>query len=61
MTKVYALTLDHRTHALGPEARRGCCRYWVVIKPGGTFISWLLLRAIKQQAEHADGTGRPSR
>jgi hypothetical protein len=47
----YTLTLEHRTHALGPDARRGFRRYWIVIKPGGNFVSWLLLRAIKQRAE----------
>jgi hypothetical protein len=59
-TKGYTLTLEHRTHALGPEARRGFRRYWIAIKPGGNFVSWLLLRAIKRLAERehaAEGGG----
>lgn len=52
----YTLTLEHRTHALGPAARRGFRRYWLVIKPGGNFVSWLLLRAIRRRAEQGRGT-----
>jgi hypothetical protein len=47
----YRLTLEHRTHALSPTARRNFARYWLAIKPGGNFVSWLLLRAVKQRAE----------
>ncbi|MBX3013091.1 MAG: hypothetical protein KF832_16355, partial [Caldilineaceae bacterium] len=47
----YRLTLEHRTHALSPAARRHFALYWVAIKPGGNFVSWLLLRAIKRRAE----------
>jgi len=56
-TDGYTLTLEHRTHALGPAAQRGFRRYWIAIKPGGNFVSWLLLRAIKRRAEQRYGTG----
>jgi hypothetical protein len=57
----YTLALEHRTHALGPDARRGFPRYWVAIKPVGNLVSWLLLRAIKRRAERTDGTARSAR
>ncbi|HMN31613.1 MAG TPA: hypothetical protein PKE45_25925 [Caldilineaceae bacterium] len=47
----YRLTLEHRTHALSPTARWKFALYWLGIKPGGNFVSWLLLRAIKRRAE----------
>jgi hypothetical protein len=49
----YRLTLEHRTHALSPSARLKFAFYWLAIKPGGNFVSWLLLRAIKRRAERA--------
>jgi hypothetical protein len=49
----YRLTLTHRTHALSNEARRKFALYWLGIKPGGNFVSWLMLRAIKQITERA--------
>lgn len=48
---LYRLTLEHRTQPLGPDARRKFARYWLVIKPMGNFVAWLLLRAIKRRAE----------
>ncbi|MBV7331541.1 hypothetical protein KFU94_25555 [Chloroflexi bacterium TSY] len=45
------LTLEHRTHALSSAARWKFALYWLGIKPGGNFVSWLLLRAIKRRAE----------
>jgi hypothetical protein len=47
----YTLTLEHRTQALSPAARWKFALYWLGIKPGGNFVSWLLLRAIKRHAE----------
>jgi hypothetical protein len=49
----YRLILEHRTHALSLSARRKFALYWLAIKPGGNFVSWLLLRAVKRQAEAA--------
>jgi hypothetical protein len=49
----YRLTLTHRTHALSQAARWKFALYWIGIKPGGNFVSWLLLRAIKSLAEEA--------
>lgn len=49
----YRLTLTHRTHALSRQARWKFALYWLGIKPGGNFISWLMLRAIKSIAEKA--------
>jgi hypothetical protein len=51
--KGYRLALTHRTHALSREARWKFALYWLGIKPGGNFISWLMLRAIKSLAEKA--------
>ena len=45
------LTLTHGTHALSPDARLKFALYWLAIKPGGNFVSWLMLRAIKSIAE----------
>lgn len=50
-TAGYKLTLEHRTHALSPAARRKFALYWLGIKPGGNLVSWLLLRASKRRAE----------
>ncbi len=50
-TAGYKLILAHRTHALSPAARAKFALYWLGIKPGGNFVSWLLLRAIKRRAE----------
>jgi hypothetical protein len=49
----YRLTLEHRTQALSPTARWKFALYWLGIKPGGNFVSWLMLRAIKRRAESA--------
>jgi hypothetical protein len=49
----YRLVLEHRTHALSPAARRKFWLYWLAIKPGGNFVSWLMVRAIKRRAEAA--------
>jgi hypothetical protein len=49
----YRLTLTHRTHALSQAARWKFALYWIGIKPGGNFVSWLMLRAIKSLAEEA--------
>jgi hypothetical protein len=47
----YRFTLEHRTQALSPAARWKFALYWLGIKPGGNFVSWLMLRAIKRRAE----------
>jgi hypothetical protein len=47
----YKLILEHRTHALSEESRRQFARYWLAIKPGGAFVSKLLLNAVKRRAE----------
>jgi hypothetical protein len=54
------LTLEHRTHALGSGSRRAFALYWVVIKPAGHFVSWLLLRAVRRRAEHRDMMSVPT-
>jgi hypothetical protein len=46
------LVLEHRTHALSRRSRRAFARYWIVIKPTGHFVSWLLLRAVRRRAKH---------
>ena len=46
--------LEHRTLALDGGARRRFSRYWLAIKPGGAFVSWLLLRAARRRAEASD-------
>lgn len=48
---VYRLELEHRTHALSPSARRRFAWYWLVIKPGGAFVTKLLLKAVRRRAE----------
>jgi hypothetical protein len=50
----YTFTLEHRTHALSPTARGKFALYWLGIKPGGNFVSWLMLRAIKRRAERLE-------
>jgi hypothetical protein len=52
----YRLTLTHRTHALSQAARWKFALYWIGIKPGGNFVSWLLLRAVRSIAEKATTT-----
>jgi hypothetical protein len=47
----HRLILEHRTHALSEESRKQFARYWLAIKPGGEFMSKLLLKAVKQRAE----------
>jgi hypothetical protein len=47
------LEFVHGTHALSPAAGRKFVLYWLAIKPGGNFVSWLMLRAIKRIAEQA--------
>ena len=47
----YTLVLEHRTHALSEEAQNQFARYWLAIKPGGAFMSKLLLNAVKNRAE----------
>jgi hypothetical protein len=54
-TTGYRLTLEHRTHALSPSSRQKFGFYWLAIKPGGNFLSWLLLQAIKRRAERSVG------
>lgn len=54
VTTGYRLTLAHRTHALSPAARWKFALYWLGIKPGGNFVSWLLLRAVKRRAERME-------
>ena len=49
----HLLVLEHRTHALSAPARRKFRQYWLVIKPIGNLVSWLLLRAVKRRAERA--------
>lgn len=49
------LVLEHRTHALSPSARKAFAWYWLVIEPGGHFVSWLLLRAVRRRAAAAGG------
>lgn len=56
----YRLVLTHRTHALSAAARRKFARYWIGIKPGGNFVSWLLLRAVKRSAEATAVTQHPA-
>jgi hypothetical protein len=52
----YRVTLTHRTHALSQVARWKFTFYWLGIKHGGNFVSWLMLRAIKSLAEEAIAT-----
>jgi hypothetical protein len=47
------LTLMHGTHALSRAAHGKFALYWLLVKPGGNFVSWLLLRAVKSIAEKA--------
>lgn len=47
----YTLTLEHRTHAMSEHARRQFARYWLALKPGGSFVSRQLLGAVKRRAE----------
>lgn len=48
----YRLSLIHGTHGLSAAASRKFAFYWLGIKPGGNFVSWLMLRAIRTLAEH---------
>lgn len=45
------LEFVHGTHALSSASRRKFALYWLAIKPGGNFVSWLMLRAIRRIAE----------
>jgi len=45
------LVLEHRTHAMSERARKQFSRYWLAIKPGGSFMSRQLLGAVKRRAE----------
>ena len=45
------LVLEHRTQAVDASARRGFSLYWLLIKPGGAFMSRLLLGAVRRRAE----------
>lgn len=54
-TTGYRFTLEHRTHSLSPSSRQKFGFYWLAIKPGGNFLSWLLLQAIKRRAERSVG------
>jgi hypothetical protein len=45
------LTLEHRTHAMSEQSRKQFARYWLAIKPGGSFVSQQLLAAVKRRAE----------
>jgi len=47
------VVLEARTHALSDESKRAFARYWIVIKPLGNFVSWLLLRAARRHARRA--------
>ena len=53
------LVLEHRTRALSPAARRAFALYWLLIKPFGHFVSWLLLRAVRRRAEKRGETALP--
>lgn len=55
------LVLEHATRALSPALSRRFARYWRVIEPGGAFVTWLLLRAVRRRAEPAAGTATPLR
>jgi hypothetical protein len=45
------LDLEHWTHALSERSREQFARYWLVIRPTGDLVSWLMLRAAKRKAE----------
>jgi hypothetical protein len=47
------LTLTHGTHALSSASRWKFALYWLGIKPGGNFISWLMLDTVKSLSEKA--------
>jgi hypothetical protein len=51
------LVLEHRTHALGLASQNAFARYWIVIRPMGDFVSWLLLRAVRRRAEGGECAG----
>ena len=51
------VVLDHRTLALGDGAFWRFALYWLGIKPGGAFVSWQLLQAVKARAEALAGGG----
>jgi hypothetical protein len=54
------LVFEHRTQATDALAHRRFARYWLVIRPGGAFVSRQLLRAVARRAERAAAAGRPA-
>ena len=48
------VTMEHRTHALGPVARAIFGVYWLTIKPMGAFVTWQMLRAVRRRATAAE-------
>jgi len=56
------LVLEHRTQATDALAHQRFARYWLVVRPGGAFVSRQLLRAVARRAEHAGAAAsRPAR
>ena len=49
----YWLVLEHATRALSADAERKFQRYWLLIRPGGAFVSRQLLKAIRNRARRA--------
>lgn len=52
----HRLSLIHGTHGLSDASRSKFALYWLGIKPGGNFVSWLMLRAIRTLAERETDT-----
>jgi hypothetical protein len=50
----YWLVLEHATRALSSVAQHKFQRYWIAIKPGGAFVTRLLLKAIRNRAQRAE-------